>query len=159
MGSRGREHLDRGLHRYSCARLMNWSRQTFWRYSLGTTLLFRQYPVLTIELRSGGTLPVPHCFSSSILYPLRSSQLGPPRSSRLGAKPSHKSPRRLSKSEVTIDWYSEKRSRPSQWSGGAPTGTRAWGVSSGSTIHKTKTACTLAIDRFFSGRKPGLYQQ
>ena len=125
MGSRGREHLDRGLHSYPCARLRNWSRQTFSRYSLGTILLFRQYPVLTIELRSGGTLPVPHCFSSSILYSLRTSQHGPPRSSRSGAKPSRNSPRRVTKSEVTIDCYSEKRSRPSQWSGSAPTGTRA----------------------------------
>ena len=89
----------------------------------------------------------------------RTSQLGPPRSSRSGAKPSCNSPRRLSKSEVTIDCYSEKRSRPSQWSGCALTGTRAWGASSGSTRHKTKTACTHAIDRFFSGRKLGLYQQ
>ena len=55
----------------------------------------------------------------------RTSQLGPPRSSRSGAKPSCNSPRRLSKSEVTIDCFSEKRSRPSQWLGCVLTGTRA----------------------------------
>ena len=159
MSSPGDEHRDRRLPSYPCARLRNWSRQTFWQYPLGTTVLFRQYPVLTIELRSDGTLPVPNCFSSSILFPFRTPQHGPPRSSRSGAKPSRNSPRRLWKSEVAIDCYSEKRSRPSQWSGCAPTGTRAWGASSGSTRHKTKTACTHAIDRFFSGRKQGLYQQ
>ena len=155
MSSQGRAPGPRAAS-YPCGRLRKWSRQTFWRYSLGTALLFRQYPVLTIELRSGGTLSVPHCFSSSILYSLRTSQHRPPRTYRSGAKSSRNSPRRVRK--WGNNWFLQwKTSSQSQWSGSAPTGTRAWGASGGST--RQKTLCTHAIDNFFSGRKLGLYQQ
>ena len=88
-------------------------RTSFWRYSPGTALLFQQYLVLTSSFAAEA-----------------------PRSSRSGAKPSRNSPRRVTESEVTIDCYSEKRSSPSQWSGSAPTGTRAWGASGDSTRQK-----------------------
>ena len=52
MGSPGHEHVDLGLHSYPCARLRNWSRQTSWRYSVGTTMLFRQYPLGTVLILS-----------------------------------------------------------------------------------------------------------
>ena len=84
------------------------------------TLLFRQYPGYCTD----GISARNHTLHRTI--ELRSS--GPPRSSRSGAKPSCNFPRRSSKSEVTIDCYSEKQSRPSQWSCSAPTGARAWGA-------------------------------
>ena len=95
---------------YPCARLRNWSRQTFWRYSLGTAPLFRQYPVLTIELRSGGTLLVPHCFSSSMIscthFELHSTG---PHEALVRVRSRAVIPRAEYESEVTIDCYSEKR--------------------------------------------------
>ena len=60
-------------------------------------------------------------------------------------------PSTVSKSEVTIDCYSEKRSRPSPWSGSAPTGARAWG-SPPVAVQETRQKS------FFSSRKFGLYQ-
>ena len=83
------------------------------------TLLFRQYPGYCTDGISARNQTLHRTIE------LRSSS--PPRSSRSGAMSSFNSQRRLSKSEVTIDCYSEKRSRPSPWSGSALTGTRAWG--------------------------------
>ena len=60
-------------------------------------------------------------------------------------------PSAVSKNEVTIDCYSEKRSRPSPWSGSAPTGARAWG---GPPVAVQETR----QKSFFSSRKFGLYQ-
>ena len=87
----GAEHLDRGLHSYTCAHLRNWSRQTFWQYPLGTTLLFRQHPLdIALPLwqypsicspalplwqylsgRSGGILSISHCHCGSTLRSVR----------------------------------------------------------------------------------------
>ena len=83
------------------------------------TLLFRQYPGYCTD----GISPRNQTLHRTI--ELRSSS--PPRSPRSGAMSIRYSQRRLSKSEVTIDCYSEKRSIPSPWSGSAPTGARAWG--------------------------------
>ena len=83
------------------------------------TLLFRQYPGYCTD----GISPRNQTLHRTI--ELRSSS--PPRSPRSGAMSIRYSQHRLSKSEVTIDCYSKKRSRPSPWSGSALTGTRAWG--------------------------------
>ena len=83
------------------------------------TLLFRQYLGYCTDGISARNQTLHRTIE------LRSSS--PPRSSRSGAMSSRYSQRRLSKSEVTIDCYSEKRSRPSPWSGSALTGARAWG--------------------------------
>ena len=83
------------------------------------TLPFRQYPGYCTDGISARNQTLHQTIE------LRSSS--PPRSSRSGAMSSFNSQRRLSKSEVTIDCYSEKRSRPSPWSGSALTGTRALG--------------------------------
>ena len=83
------------------------------------TLLFRQYPGYCTDDIS------PRNQTLHRTIKLRSSS--PPRSPRSGAMSIRYSQRRLSKSEVTIDCYSEKRSRPSPWSGSAPAGARAWG--------------------------------
>ena len=121
MGSRGHEHLDRGLHSYPCASLRNWSRQMFWWYPPGITLCFSgstlgtvpmvspQGTVLSIE-RSNSVVRVPH------------EALVRARSQAVILRADHR------KVKVTIDCYSEKRRRPSQWSGGAPTEARAWGA-------------------------------
>ena len=52
MDSPRHEHVDLGLHSYPCARLRNWSRQTSWRYSHGTAMLFRQYLLGTVLILS-----------------------------------------------------------------------------------------------------------
>ena len=129
MDSQGHEHLDRGLHSYPCARLKNLSRQTFWRYPLGTALLSRQYTLGTVLSRTQGN-------ARSILYctRYRTSQRRPPRSSRLSAKLSRSSPRRC-KSKVTIDVMKGNTSSESQWSGSALTGTKTCGASEGSARH------------------------
>ena len=107
------------------------------------TLLFRQYPGYCTNGISARNQTLHRTIE------LRSSS--PPRSSRSGAMSSHYSQRRLSKSEVTIDCYSEKRSRPSPWSGSAPTGTRAWG---GPPVAVQETR----QKSIFSSRKFGIYQ-
>ena len=60
-------------------------------------------------------------------------------------------PAPISKSEVTIDCYCEKRSRSSPWSGSAPTGARAWG---GPPVAVQETR----QKSIFSSRKFRLYQ-
>ena len=107
------------------------------------TLLFRQYPGYCTD----GISPRNQTLHRTI--ELRSSS--PPRSPRSGAMSICYSQRRLSKSEVTIDCYSEKRSRPSPWSGSAPTGARAWGGGS-SGVQETRQKS------IFSSRKFRLYQ-
>ena len=107
------------------------------------TLLFRQYPGYCTDGISARNQTLHRTIE------LRSSS--PPRSSRSGAMSSRYSQRRLSKSEVTIDCYSEKRSRSSPWSGSAPTGARAWG---GPPVAVQETR----QKSIFSSRKFRLYQ-
>ena len=82
----------------------------------------------------------------------RTSHIGPPRSSRSGAKPSCNSPRRLSETEVTIDCYSEKRSRPSQWLGCAERELEGPPVAAQDTRQKP-LALTQSIVFFRAGSK------
>ena len=102
-GARGAEHRSLGLPSYPCARLRSWSRQTFWQYPLGTTLLFRQYPGYCTDLISttAWVLKWTRDYEAMLARP--------PNSPRASAKPSCNSPRRVRKRSNNCDCYSEKQ--------------------------------------------------
>ena len=109
---------------YPCARLRNWPRQTFWRYSLGTALLFRQYPVLTIEL----------CYGVALVR----------------ARSQVVIPRAEYESEVTIDCYSEKRVVRASGQAARPP-ERELGGPQGEVQDKNRFALTQSIIVFRAG--------
>ena len=103
MGSPGAEHLDRGLHSYPCARLRDWSLQTFWQYPLGTTLLFRQYPGYCTDSISTTAWALKRTRDYEAILER------PPNSPLASVKPNCNSPRRVRTRSNNCDCYSEKQ--------------------------------------------------
>ena len=159
MGSRGHEYLNLGLHSYPCARLRNWSHQTFWRYPPGTALLFRQYPLGTVLILSprGTTAELKGTLDRSCTR-YRSHAARPPRA-LVRARSRAVIPRAEYESKVTIDVMKLNATSQSQWSGGALTGTRSYGASEDSTRLSLRPKDRTHASIIFLGSKLGLYQQ